>query len=75
MCILIYSNYPGIGRRFALTEGTTFLARLLKDWRVEPLLLPNENPEQWRERVVNGIVRITFGIGDVPVRLRRRVSL
>lgn len=64
-----------IGRRFALTEGTTFLARLLKDWKVEPMLLPNESSEQWRERVVHGVVRISFGIGDVPIRLRRRVPL
>lgn len=61
-----------IGRRFALTEGTTFLVRLLKDWEIEPLLLPDESTEQWKSRVINGVMRITFGIGDVPIRLRRR---
>ncbi|GJE92700.1 cytochrome P450 [Phanerochaete sordida] len=60
------------GRRFALTEGTCFLARLLRRWRVAPLTLPGEDVEAWRARVYQGRMLFNFGVGEVPVRFEAR---
>ena len=62
----------GIGRRFAITEATAFLAKLLRHFRLEVVLQEGETREQWRARVLKGQTRFTFGVGNVPVRLVRR---
>ena len=63
------STTVGIGRRFALTEAVCFLSRLLLNWRIEPILRSGETSEQWRQRVLVAKVKMTLGLGDVPVRL------
>lgn len=62
----------GIGRKFAITEGTCFLAKLLRDWKVEIIAGPGESKEQWRARVMRGRPVMNFGVGTVPIRLVRR---
>ena len=61
-----------MGRRFALTEGVCFLAKLVRDWRVEILANEGESKARWEERVMQGQAVMNFGVGDVPVRLVRR---
>ncbi|KAF9243485.1 cytochrome P450 [Melanogaster broomeanus] len=67
-----------IGRKFATTEAVCFLASLLRDWRVEPLLATKpdgkvETQDEWRERIMQATMSVTMGIKDVPLRLVRRV--
>ncbi|KAF9223689.1 cytochrome P450 [Gyrodon lividus] len=66
-----------LGRKFATTEAVCFLALLLRDWRVEPLLAVKpdgkvETKDEWRERVMQATIRITMGVKDVPLRFVRR---
>ncbi|KAJ7572134.1 cytochrome P450 [Mycena floridula] len=61
-----------IGRKFATTEACCFLSHLLRDWKLQIILESGESREQWRARVLRGHVSMTFGVGDVPVRLVRR---
>ena len=69
---LIAPVYTGIGRRFSLTEGVCFLAKLVRGWRVERLAKAGETKAQWEARVICGRALMNFGIGDVPLRLVRR---
>ncbi|KAG9315227.1 cytochrome P450 [Chiua virens] len=62
-----------LGRKFASVEGVCFLASLLRDWRVEPLLALQTNGrvetvDEWRERVLQATMNVTLGIKDVPLR-------
>ena len=66
-----------LGRKFASTEGVCFLASLLRDWRVEPLLAVQANGrvetvDEWRGRVVQAKIELTMGIREVPLRFVRR---
>ncbi|KAJ7898135.1 cytochrome P450 [Mycena leptocephala] len=62
-----------IGRRFALTESVAFLSSLLRDWKLHIVLNPGETRAQWRARVMKAArSTLTFGVGEVPVRLTRR---
>ncbi|KAJ6627792.1 cytochrome P450 [Mycena sp. CBHHK59/15] len=61
-----------IGRRFATTEATCFLALLLRDWKVTPILRDGESHDAWGKRVLNAHIVLTLGIGDIPVRFTRR---
>ncbi|KAF7344598.1 Cytochrome P450 [Mycena sanguinolenta] len=62
-----------LGRRFATVEGTCFLAMLLRDWQVLPVLRDGETKEAWRVRVLNDVrVSITMKAGDFPIKLARR---
>ncbi|KAF8637894.1 hypothetical protein AX17_002517 [Amanita inopinata Kibby_2008] len=63
-----------LGRKFALTESVCFLAMLLRDWKVEPLLRPGETKDAWRNRVLDAKVLLMLGVSDVPIRLTRRRS-
>ncbi|KAJ7269928.1 cytochrome P450, partial [Mycena rebaudengoi] len=62
-----------IGRKFATTEVTCFLALLLRDWKVMPLLRDGESNEAWRARVLDAHMVLTLGVTDVPVKFVRRV--
>lgn len=62
----------GLGRRFAITEGVSFLANLLRRWRVEPILKSGETLQQWRSRVLTAEVEMLLGVGEVSVRLVAR---
>ncbi|KAJ7269943.1 cytochrome P450 [Mycena rebaudengoi] len=62
-----------IGRKFATTEATCFLALLLRDWKVMPLLRDGESNEAWRARVLDAHIVLTLGVTDVPVKFVRRV--
>lgn len=61
-----------IGRKFATVESVCFLALILRDFKVEPLMNPGETKQQWKDRVLDGKVILTLGIKDVPVRVTRR---
>ncbi|KZV76573.1 cytochrome P450 [Peniophora sp. CONT] len=61
-----------IGRRFALTESVCFLAKLLRTWKVEPILKKGETTAQWRCRVMRGHISMTLGVSDVPLKFVRR---
>ncbi|KAK7034506.1 hypothetical protein VNI00_012353 [Paramarasmius palmivorus] len=61
-----------IGRKFATTEAVCFLAVILRDWKVEPLLKAGETREQWKDRVLDGKIVLTLGVNDVPLRFVRR---
>ena len=49
-----------------------FLAKLLKQWRVEILANEGETKTEWEARCMRGRALMNFGVGDVPVRLVRR---
>ncbi|KAF7344606.1 hypothetical protein MSAN_01942800 [Mycena sanguinolenta] len=62
-----------LGRRFATVEATCFLALLLRDWQVLPVLRAGETKEAWGARVMNNVrVGITMTAADFPVKLVRR---
>ncbi|KIJ66894.1 hypothetical protein HYDPIDRAFT_149950 [Hydnomerulius pinastri MD-312] len=66
-----------LGRKFATTEAVCLLALMLRDWRVEPLLMAKsdgkvETRQEWRERVMQATMNLTMGIKDVPLRFSRR---
>jgi cytochrome P450 len=62
-----------LGKKFAMTESVAFLALLLRDFEVRPLLEPGESIEGWKQRVLgNASIGITLGISKTPVRFIRR---
>ena len=61
-----------IGRKFATTEAVCFLAMLLRDWKVEPVLLEGETPAQWRQRVMQAKLVMALAMDDVPLKLTMR---
>ncbi|KAI0323886.1 cytochrome P450 [Cubamyces sp. BRFM 1775] len=61
-----------VGRRFAITEATCFLAKLVRDWRVEILTRGGETKAQWEAKYMEGRAISNFGIAEMPVRLVRR---
>ncbi|KAF7316337.1 hypothetical protein MIND_00152500 [Mycena indigotica] len=64
-----------LGRRFATVEATCFLALLLRDWKVTPLLKEGETEKQWGERVMHANIVVTLGARDIPLRFERRPVL
>ncbi|KAJ7359260.1 cytochrome P450 [Mycena albidolilacea] len=62
-----------LGRKFATVEATCFLALLLRDWQVLPVLRAGETKEAWGARVMNDThIAITLTVADFPVKLVRR---
>ncbi|GBE78989.1 predicted protein [Sparassis crispa] len=62
-----------LGRKFAMTEAVCFLTLLVRDWELGVSLGEGESKAQWRERVMQGrMLGLTFGVPNIPVRLRRR---
>ena len=63
-----------IGRKFSQYEALAFFSLLLRDWKVEPLLLPDETPAQYNERVMGRaeLIGLAFGVETVPLKLVRR---
>ncbi|VDB92452.1 unnamed protein product [Peniophora sp. CBMAI 1063] len=61
-----------IGRRFALTESVCFLAKLMRTWKVEPILKKGETTVEWRKRAMYVRMTLALGVSDVPLRLVRR---
>ncbi|KAF7344608.1 hypothetical protein MSAN_01943000 [Mycena sanguinolenta] len=62
-----------LGRKFATVEATCFLALLLRDWQVLPLLRAGETKEAWGARVLtNPRVGLTMAAADFPIELARR---
>lgn len=72
---ITYGPSAGIGRKFAITEGVTFLAKLLRHWRIEIVTKDGETKEQWRARVMKGRIFMTLGVGNVSLRLVKRSDL
>jgi hypothetical protein len=62
-----------LGKKFAMTESVAFLALLLRDFAVQPLLEPGENIEEWKRKVMDkAFIAITLGISKTPVMFVRR---
>jgi len=61
-----------IGRRFATVEATCFLALLLRDWKVLPILRDGESKQTWAARVMDAHIVLTLGVADIPLRFERR---
>jgi len=62
-----------LGKKFAITESVAFLALLLRDFEVQPLLQPQETIEEWKRRVLDeASIGITLGISKAPLRFVRR---
>ncbi|KAK7044662.1 cytochrome P450 [Favolaschia claudopus] len=54
-------------------RGNLFLVTSLKDWRVQPILLPGESNESWIARILNKLcMRSSLTIGEFPLRFVRR---
>jgi cytochrome P450 len=62
-----------IGKKFALVEAVAFLANILRDYSVEPLLKEGQSVEEWGEKVLKTTeIRITLTIAEAPLTFRRR---
>lgn len=64
-----------IGRKFALTEAVCWLANLLRDWEISPLLDTEngEDLEMWKERVMGRAkLMLSLTMGSAPLVLNRR---
>ncbi|KAK7044658.1 cytochrome P450 [Favolaschia claudopus] len=61
-----------IGRKFATVEATCFLALLLRDWKVLPVLRDGENKEEWGARMLQANIGLTLGVHNIPLRFERR---
>ncbi|KAJ7600422.1 cytochrome P450 [Mycena floridula] len=64
-----------IGRRFTTSESVCFLAMLLRDWRIKPILNPGETKEAWRNRVMDASLLLALGVKSIPLRLERRKQM
>ncbi|KAK7687596.1 hypothetical protein QCA50_008810 [Cerrena zonata] len=63
-----------IGRKFSQLEALTFFSLLLRDWKVDVLLQPNETRAQYAERVMEkaSMIGLAFGVESVPLKLTKR---
>ena len=61
-----------IGRKFATTEAVCWLTMLLRDFKVEVPLLPDETAEAARNRILQAQLVMTLQVDPVPIRLVRR---
>jgi cytochrome P450 len=62
-----------LGRKFAMSEALALLIMILKNWRIEPVLEPNETTPEWRRRILQGgLVGLGFGIRPAPLRFVSR---
>ena len=64
-----------VGRRFAIVESVTFLALLLREWKMDIVLKDGETRKGWEQRVIDnlGQVGTTFGItANVDLKLSKR---
>lgn len=72
---LLFSQGPRIclGKKFAQVEAVAFLTLLLRQWRVEPIFLPEETVPRWQKRVLTPSTLTTLHFkNDLPLRLVRR---
>ncbi|KAJ7892768.1 cytochrome P450 [Mycena olivaceomarginata] len=68
-----YGPRACLGRKFATVEATCFLALLLRDWQILPVLRVGETKDAWGARVMNDVlVSIALTVSDFPVKLVRR---
>lgn len=63
-----------VGRKFAYTEVMLFLAYLLKDWKLDPVLHEGETRLEYESRIMGmaGREGTAFSVGPVPLKLIRR---
>ncbi|KAF8510338.1 cytochrome P450 [Gautieria morchelliformis] len=63
-----------VGRKFAITEAVTFLAYLLRDWRLDIKLKEGETRAQYEARVMGVACNqgTAFSVGPVALELVRR---
>jgi len=65
-----------LGKKFATVEAVAFLTFVLRDWRVEPVLLPGETVLQWEMRILTPTMVVTMHFRDkVPLRFVRRQAV
>ncbi|KAK7034559.1 hypothetical protein VNI00_012406 [Paramarasmius palmivorus] len=63
-----------IGRKFATTEAICFLALLLRDWRISPLLRNGEAEDDWKSRCLVPKFSLTLCVANIGVRFTRRTD-
>ena len=63
-----------VGRKFAHVEVLTFLSLLLRDWHLDIVLGEGDTRSRVHQRVLDsaGRIGLSFGIGPVDLKLRRR---
>ncbi|RDB25710.1 Leukotriene-B4 omega-hydroxylase 3 [Hypsizygus marmoreus] len=63
-----------IGRKFAQTEATCFLALFLRDWKLDVVLKDGETRQEYEARVMGkaSIDGLAFGVGPIALKLVRR---
>jgi cytochrome P450 len=62
-----------LGRKFSLTEGVCWIAHIMKNFTVEPLLAEGEDLNTWKQRnLEKGIFKLSFSIGGSPLTFKRR---
>ncbi|KZO93611.1 cytochrome P450 [Calocera viscosa TUFC12733] len=63
-----------VGRKFAMVEGTTILAMLIRDWKITPILYEGETLPEWRVRCMDNAVAAAIGFGPTafPLRFTKR---
>ncbi|KAJ7222844.1 cytochrome P450 [Mycena haematopus] len=62
-----------IGRKFATLEATCFLALLLRDWKIVPLLRDGETKQAWGARMREARITMTLVVNaEIPLRFERR---
>lgn len=61
-----------LGRKFATVEAVCFLALMLRDWKVEPLLSDGETQSEWKKRFLDVQLGATLTVQSVPLKVTRR---
>lgn len=74
--VLMFGQGPRacVGRKFAHVEVLTFLSLLLRDWHLDVVIGEGETRANVHQRVLDsaGRIGLSFGIGPVDLKLRRR---
>jgi len=60
-----------LGRKFATVEAVCFIALVLRDWKVEPLL-EGTTIEDWKKKTFEIELGATLTVHAVPLKLTRR---
>ncbi|PVF92167.1 cytochrome P450 [Serendipita vermifera] len=62
-----------IGRKFTLAEGVCWVAHVIKNFAVGPLLADGEDLDDWKHRnLAKGEFKLTFAVGGAPLTFTRR---
>ncbi|PVF91731.1 cytochrome P450 [Serendipita vermifera] len=62
-----------LGRKFSLTEGVCWIAHIMKNFTVAPLLANGEDLQGWKKRVLDtGSFGFSFSVNEAPLVFKRR---